>query len=595
MCRSEFVDRWIGLKVIINMARFVPDVFPPFDGGTPERKRGWEGEKQVYDALRKSLGGDGDFTVIHSYEIDNHDGEADFLIFHKKLGLIILEAKNWSVDLQYDAPNDQWFRIDRKGIRLDQRGKNPLKRARQFGYDGIDKLWRMRGKKGRFPCVRGGLAIFVGKHGIRDYHQKNPNMYADQQYLDYPEKLKEWILTSYGEYMAHHDIRPMSPQVSKDVEKFLRIPFFSARIAFYAEKDEFESYIKNKTRAQQMRIVKDHLKRANWVVVGEAGTGKSYVGMQVASQLLKEGKKGLFLVYNTMVSELLNQRLISEFQVKNFNVQTISGHIQEALKFSSLVPFNPERKDTQRLIEKYRNSAKSLAKYDFVVVDEAQDLGYEMISALRERLKDRSRGLYVFVDPKQNILARKTDRHKTAIDDIKKLEKDLETVRIELPQVVRNSFRIVNFIEEAVPLLKLEAETLPIGFQEPGIPKPVKSYQGYRDETLKVIKDWQEKYGVSTDEIVVIGNQSMPAYFPRASKGNVGRLGDQFKLVTSGEASAEHAIKFRRYSQFKGCESVGVIVWWQGNWPLKTRADQEEFYVSCSRAKHLLYVITKEK
>lgn len=71
------------------MARFYPTIDKNFHGS--------DGEQLVYDALRRWLSDN--YTVFHSFEWlgserqRRSEGEADFVILHPALGILVIEVK----------------------------------------------------------------------------------------------------------------------------------------------------------------------------------------------------------------------------------------------------------------------------------------------------------------------------------------------------------------------------------------------------------------------------------------------------------------------------------------------------------------------
>jgi len=84
------------------MTRMVPTPMLPVQSGA---------EQQLYDALRDQL--PGEFACYHGIEWLHlggrpQEGEADFLIAHPELGVLVLEVKGGQ--LTYDPPSRTWKR-----------------------------------------------------------------------------------------------------------------------------------------------------------------------------------------------------------------------------------------------------------------------------------------------------------------------------------------------------------------------------------------------------------------------------------------------------------------------------------------------------
>ena len=108
-------------------ARMIPDR-PPAEP---------QSERQVYLALQNLPDG---WVVIHSVpwlaprRNSQHDGEADFVLLHPDVGLIVLEAKGGGISMS----GKRWYSVDRNGDR--HRVDDPIAQARDSKHALLDYL-----------------------------------------------------------------------------------------------------------------------------------------------------------------------------------------------------------------------------------------------------------------------------------------------------------------------------------------------------------------------------------------------------------------------------------------------------------------------
>jgi len=98
------------------MAKLYPERLPESILSDPKRSA----EKKVFDAL---LGLGSSFVIFYSVAWQarkdgcTRDGEADFVIAHPDLGVLVIEVKGGGV--AYDAVTGQWTTTDRYGESFD--------------------------------------------------------------------------------------------------------------------------------------------------------------------------------------------------------------------------------------------------------------------------------------------------------------------------------------------------------------------------------------------------------------------------------------------------------------------------------------------
>ena len=94
-----------------------------------------DGEKQSYRFLEAVAKPDEDYLCW--YLPDIRGKEPDFILFSNKLGLVILEVKDWNLN-QIREANPHHFKII-KGSKTEQH-QNPYNQARHYLYNIMDKI-----------------------------------------------------------------------------------------------------------------------------------------------------------------------------------------------------------------------------------------------------------------------------------------------------------------------------------------------------------------------------------------------------------------------------------------------------------------------
>lgn len=136
----------------------------------------------------------------------------------------------------------------------------------------------------------------------------------------------------------------------------------------------------------------------NHIILGEAGTGKSVGAIYSACQMLNNGKKVLFLVFNRPLM-LYIQSVIKDFG-KNLELYTWQSWINSfyKLQLKKSVPQGKER-FTYNWDKIIADIKKLEPFYDHVIIDEAQDIPLELIKVLLLV----SRNISCYLDPSQKI------------------------------------------------------------------------------------------------------------------------------------------------------------------------------------------------
>jgi len=342
-------------------------------------------------ALR-SLGPD--WTVLHHVAWQakrggrQGDGEADFLVIHPQLGILVIEVKGGGIQVT----NGRWQSMDRHGNVHDI--KNPYEQATSSKH-ALVKWLKERGLSARARI--GHAVVFPHLASLPNLGPAaTPEITLIQSSLhDIDSALRKCM--SHWEMSAslrEDEIRALVSLLAPTVAVRRRLADHSAAAA--------ERLIE--LTAEQIEAFA--LLRANrgGLVVGGAGTGKTFLAVARAQQLQRDGFRTLLVCYNELLGSDLSKRVVVD---ERLVVETFhSLCFREARK--AKLPIPPVTNQ-----EWWENGAPALLMeacsisdscFDAIVIDEAQDFSPEWIEALKSLTSKRDESpFFAFADSKQDL------------------------------------------------------------------------------------------------------------------------------------------------------------------------------------------------
>lgn len=365
-------------------------------------------ERKLYELFRHKLSDE--FTVFHSVawlaSADDgraQDGEADFLIAHPELGVLVMEVKGGRIEL--DGPSEQWFSVDRYGNKH-LLNRSPYAQAKDGCYRLLRKLRESRVTSAYSYTV--GYAVCFPDVVVDDDLRPDAPMTItiDQRRKFELEKTVRSIFDHWrpdlgGRSPTHSGIQALIELLAPRVElrSFLGLEF----------RDESEQI---KQLTQEQFSVLDKLNRERRAVVyGCAGSGKTMLALEKARRLVNEGYAVLFTCYNARLADWLRttpyaregvvithfHKLCSDLASRaNVAIPALNGDVVEGNEeyfFGSVLP--------EALIEA---TSKLGPQYNALIVDEGQDFIDTWWIALEGLLANPSDDVfYIFCDDNQNI------------------------------------------------------------------------------------------------------------------------------------------------------------------------------------------------
>lgn len=554
------------------MARMFPDPLPEYVRENPFRGA----EARVYDVLAKQL--PAAFSVFYSSpwlgttpDGREIDGEADFVVAHPDLGMLVIEVKGGAVSR--DGTTGQWRTRDGYGIV--HRIKNPVEQARQSKHQLLQKLRDSGVWRPRFIRARHGVILPDSERPAWDLGADMPvSIFA---FEDDVAHLGEWVkhrLVSEAEETGSSE-RPLERDGIAALEKLLARSFMlQTPLRNTLAQEDRRILLLTEEQFQILDGLQDHKRYA---IAGGAGTGKTLLAVEKAMRLARVGQRTLLTCYNRPLAEYLRQACagVDHLVVMSFHEfcgvmasraglhlddpgPDSTGNARSGAFFSSILP------------EALMRSIEQLAgeRFDAIVVDEGQDFLPEWWIPLELCLKSIDKGvLYVFYDDNQRV----TDASGRFHDSI--------------PQA---SFRLTRNLRNTKSIFNASLPFYGGGTARSSGPegRPVKWVECGREDTtrevlVRLLGVLTKTENIPPEEIAVLGG-TRTTLDGLLKDGMLGRYS-----VSSADEPQREAIVVDTVRRFKGLERSVVILVHPG----EILNNPELLYVALTRARlHLMVV-----
>ncbi|MFA7573654.1 MAG: NERD domain-containing protein/DEAD/DEAH box helicase, partial [Lutispora sp.] len=370
------------------MARMIPDSLE-FENCKSN------GEKRIFDALKEKL--PQDWVVIYSLRWVNiynersrkSNGEGDFLIISPKYGILVIEVKGGEINCK----DKSWMSKDQNGITNNI--QDPEKQANDTMYE-IIGLLKTKGING-YVCS----AVWFPDTIIEKINlplSMPPHIVLDMRSLENPGK----SISDVFEFRKSRE--KFSPKVfdKADFIRILDILNPEVRLVKAIKRiaeDVKDTYVR--LNQEQSYAIEQFEENKRISIKGHAGTGKTLLAIQKCRKDSNEGKKVLFLCFNSKLADNIKN------ESNDFDVYTIHSFALNYLKrfFPARALNFDEDKDFDYIVEEYleviqKNKEKGFLLYDIIVVDEGQDFKEAWISSL-ENLINEEGSFFIFYDPLQ--------------------------------------------------------------------------------------------------------------------------------------------------------------------------------------------------
>ncbi|SMF06477.1 Nuclease-related domain-containing protein [Alteromonadaceae bacterium Bs31] len=522
-------------------------------------------------------------TVLHSYpwlradrndktgKVTLNEGEADFLIIWPEMGVLVVEVKGGPIE--YDADTRIWNRVLNK---YKKEIKDPFEQARKNSHRIID----MVGDKvygGSQPPFPYGYAVFFPDCNYTGSLPPGADAAITLSSLD---------LTSASEKIAkalRYWSRTQSPYaLSKDeLSKVQRaiLPAFNILPSLFRTIEEQEEKLVRLTD-EQIRLLTFLGTNKRVAVEGVAGSGKTMLAKAQAERFALSGKKTLLVCYNKELAIWLKDSIPKDIEnlITVFHFHGLCSHLCR----SAGIRFSPPNHNEDMF---WREDAANLLweavellpdRFDSIVIDEAQDFCPDWWQPLELLNTEQENGyLYVFYDPAQNLY----NKGNITIPALGE--------PFHLPTNCRNTKSISGTCSK---ILATEIATHP---QAPlGAITEVILEKKYKTPALldSWVKKWISIDKLSCSQIVILSPSKL-----NRSCINGNKVGGCQLTLDTAEWRKGDGILFSTIRSFKGLEADIVIVIDVVEPGTIDNFSTADFYVACSRAKHLLKIVSEKE
>lgn len=398
------------------MALMVPEACPD---------RATSGEKWLFRFFRDWLLDD--FTVWYEPVIQGR--YPDFTILSASSGLVVLEAKGWSLDQIRAADNDEveLLLADGDSTRVERR-KNPLRQVREYTYQLVDLLKQQpllgnpSGEhQGKLCFPFGYGAVFLGITRDQLDRSELARLFPADRVLCRNE-LDEFQRANDRagvrrrlEELLHQrfDFEPLAPDQLKTAHGVIHpemvVKLTSARIESVPPSwtvPQGAKVIEVLDREQEQAALS--LGEGHRIVLGVSGAGKTVILIARAKIIAKDSaKRVLVLCFNRALAAYLKEQMLKDSAYRNIDIRTFHSWV---VRSSGLRQKKSEELEDflarcVRLLNDQRRPNSEA--YDAILIDEGHDFEPDWFRCCVNALKEEPAGdLVIVIDGAQSLYGR---------------------------------------------------------------------------------------------------------------------------------------------------------------------------------------------
>lgn len=526
-----------------------------------------------------------DCTIYHSfpwlrlerneYRPENQvlqEGEADFLIIWPERGILVLEVKGGKIRFDHDTM--QWYSTNYYGKEFQI--KDPFKQASK-NLHAIETIIKKKAFSNRsLPFAYGYAVCFpdlVYKGGSAP--GSDPNIVIDlsdfltnSSFSDsISNALNKWNRTASPRQITKEDKRQIERAISPE---FKLVALMSRQIA-----NQEEQLVRLTDEQHRVLEFCQHNKRV--AIEGVAGSGKTLLALSQARFYAEQGLSTLLLCYNKALANWLRENIPDELK-ELIQVNHFHGLVSELCRQCGQA-FNPKKSAEFWSVEAADLLSDALAvlpgfRFDALVVDEAQDFLPEWWLVLDELNRDGSEGpLFVFYDPRQVLF-----QPKECIPDME--------FGGSLPTNCRNTCEISKKCGEIISEEIKNHPLAPQGEKLEFVINPSALMLGQAIEAK--LKDLLLNQGLDPSQIAILSPYKKAEPLAKIKAMNKLELSDDLAAWRKNRCILHTTIR-----SFKGLEADVVILMLPGKPSDDSLFTKADYYVACSRAKHVLAVFSQ--
>ena len=438
-----------------------------------------EGEKRVFRLLKEAARPHKDFTCWYQPPIGSSGKEPDFVLFGKKLGLLVLEVKDWTAG-QIISFNPHQFTIRISG--KDKKKANPDKQAKGYVNTLKERLEAFPEFLSDHPKYKGNLKIPIGRMVV--FPNISRDEYSESRFkwfIEYERSLLKDDLDPAGEILCDTSGQRFYERISKvfpfpfkgltqkETDKLGFILWPEAKIDLPPRlgmgKTRFQKEVLALDEAQARLALR--LGSGHQIIKGPPGSGKTLVLVHRCRHLSKYNpkvKKILLACYNIALVGYL-KRLLQEkgLGIGPGGIEVYHFYELCARILGEDVHFENEESEyydlvTQETLERVLEGRSQAGPFDAVLVDEGQDFDGDMLKILFNLLRPGG-DLVISLDVYQDLYRRRASWKSLGIKASGRTH--------HLKRVYRNTVEIFNVTQRFIgvtPRTEKELALLPCDF-----------------------------------------------------------------------------------------------------------------------------------
>ncbi len=529
------------------MAKIYPKIVEDYHGSY--------GEFQIFESLKQLPN---DWYIYHSLNWKDRSkngritwGEADFVIFNKNYGILVVEVKSGGISFK----DGKWLqtRLDNSEI---NEMKNPFNQANRSKYKLIDEIDYKLPYGDRCFIDK---AVWFPSISNDELQKANLPLEYDSKLILTKESLNNPLQSILSIYNFYNSTRyTMLSRNSENVILETIMPSFNLVPSASNIKDEAD-YVFYQLTNEQKKVLDFISDQQTVAIQGSAGTGKTFIAVEQAKRLSSD-KKVLFLCFN----KFLYYHLDNKCKLNNVDYYNLHTFLSK----NSSDDISTDEKCLKAL--KSIDFANTL-DYQAIIIDEAQDINDKILIEFYEICKRLNYNLYLFYDKNQMLFQNKLPKCLEEFD-----------CKLTLTKNCRNTLKIVQTINSVFNI-----NTQANGFSVSGVMPTFYFVDTDIQNKLRLIINDYLNDGFDQKDITILTLSTED----ESCLNGITQIGN-YKI---NHESNEDGIFFTTSKKFKGLESNIIIVI---DFDAKQYSDYEymkNLYVSLSRARQRLSLICNNK
>jgi len=335
------------------------------------------------------------------------DGEADLVIVHEEMGILVLEVKSGAPSR--DGGGRWWI----GGHEL---SRDPFKQASDGKHQLVRKLEALPDWPPRTE-PRAGHAIALPDADLRSLPRGHVLLGADAprelvldgEALETPESIRRWVERACAYWLGDGTRGyPLGALGVRLLDEILAPTWSLHRLVRGRIEDDRAELLA--ASAEQELILNRTRRLRRLEIVGPAGSGKSILAAEKARRLAREGYRTLFVCFNQRLATSLIRELEEAPRPAGLDVTTFHRLCERLGTEAGVLPTRPVPipqawwDETLEAALEGAIDALPDARYDAIIVDEGQDFEARWFELLQRLLAGPDAVFWVFHDPGQALI-----------------------------------------------------------------------------------------------------------------------------------------------------------------------------------------------